>query len=664
MGARRFWTADSRRLAVLLLAVVAPPALMLVWLGTRLLDQDRSLVAQREVERRQVVAQNAARQLEQSLVAAERALRGDPLADDLVRFTITPQSLAAAPLDRVLWIPAPRAIPEASAGPFIAGERWEFSGDNKSALRSYEPFLASHDLVVRAGALLRVARIHRKEGRWNEALRIYDELGEIRAVALDATPVDLLARRATSQILEETHKDDALAREAAALESDFVAGRWALDRSAWELTAADIERWSGHRLRVSEQRKLLSDVADRLWAERSNRQDGVLSHRVVVTAGAAVTVLERLEEGKQVAVVIAPAVLERWAQNAVAAPGSSPGLTLIAEPGHLLSGPPPQPGALKLAASDTGLPWTLVLNPGDLKAAATELAGRRWLLAIGLASILLLCAGGTYFLWRVVRRELEVARLQADFVATVSHEFRTPLTSLAHMTELLGENDNLPEERRRSFYEALGRNTDRLRRLVESLLDFARMESGRKPFDRRPLDIVDLVTTLVEDFRRDRASLGHAIELDADVPLPARVAGDSASLTNAIWNLLDNATKYSPEEQSIHVSVTDLASGEVAISVEDHGLGIPADEKKRIFDRFVRGRQAQQLGIKGTGLGLAIVTHVVEAHGGRIEIDSIEGSGSTFTIALPAITRDSVPNQSLEVNAQRLRPARRMEPGA
>ena len=667
MGGRRFWTADSRRLAVLLLAVVAPPALTLVWLGVRLLDQDHSLVAQRELERRQIVAQDAARQMEQSLVAAERALRGDPLGDDLVRFRITSQGVSAEPLNRVLWVPAPRAMPEAISAPFAAGERWEFGGDNTSALRFYEPFLASHDLAVRGGALLRVARIYRKERRWSEALRIYDELGEVRTVAVDGTPVDLLARRAACQILEETHKSDELVEAVAALESDFAAGRWALDQSAWELTAGDIERWSGHRLPLSEQRRLFSEVADTLWADKSSPRVETSRHRVVLMADGGATVLERREDDKSIAVVIAPAVLARWAERAVPVPASSAAgsLTLVAEPGHLLTGPPPQPGAFKLAASDTGLPWTLVLNPSDFGAAA-ELSGRRRLLLIGLASILLLCTGGTYFLWRVVKRELEVARLQTEFVATVSHEFRTPLTSLAHMTELLAENDNLPVDRRRSFYEALGRNTDRLRRLVESLLDFARMESGRKPFDRRSLDVVGLVTVVVDDFRRDRTSFGHAVELDADAALPVWVMGDAASLTNAVWNLLDNATKYSPEGQAIHVSVKGHASGGAVVSVEDHGLGIPADEQKRIFDRFVRGRKAHQLGIKGTGLGLAIVAHVVEAHGGSLEIESVEGTGSTFTIVLPAPvpSRDSILAQGLEPKTPSLGQARRVEPGA
>jgi signal transduction histidine kinase len=114
------------------------------------------------------------------------------------------------------------------------------------------------------------------------------------------------------------------------------------------------------------------------------------------------------------------------------------------------------------------------------------------------------------------------------------------------------------------------------------------------------------------------------------------VRADAAALTHALWNLLDNAVKYSPNANAVHVSVAPHAAG-VAISVRDEGLGIPGPEQKDIFNRFVRGEQAARLGIKGTGLGLAIVSHIVSAHGGTIELESKEGAGSTFRIVLPAL---------------------------
>ena len=150
------------------------------------------------------------------------------------------------------------------------------------------------------------------------------------------------------------------------------------------------------------------------------------------------------------------------------------------------------PGAVRRNLQETGLPWVLSMNPDPRADSASETGMRRGLLMLGLAAIVLFLAAGIILLWRTVRRELAVAQLQADFVSAVSHEFRTPLTTMRHVTELLDEDDQMPRERRRTFYAALGRNTDRLQRLVESLLDFARMERGKRSYDLRKLDAGEL----------------------------------------------------------------------------------------------------------------------------------------------------------------------------
>jgi signal transduction histidine kinase len=247
----------------------------------------------------------------------------------------------------------------------------------------------------------------------------------------------------------------------------------------------------------------------------------------------------------------------------------------------------------------------------------------------------LFVGGGTFLLWRVVQRELAVARLQTDFVAAVSHEFRTPLASLRHVTELLEEADDMPRSRRLSFYQSLSRNTERLHRLVESLLDFARMERGRKPYDMKAVDAATFARDVVEDFRREAEPRGYRVEFETDTEGAFAVCADRSSLVHALWNLLDNAVKYSPEPRPIRVSVGRHPRG-VALSVQDHGIGVPTGERKEIFRKFVRGESAGRLGIKGTGLGLAMVAHIVDAHGGTVELESDEGAGSTFRIVLPA----------------------------
>jgi signal transduction histidine kinase len=220
-------------------------------------------------------------------------------------------------------------------------------------------------------------------------------------------------------------------------------------------------------------------------------------------------------------------------------------------------------------------------------------------------------------------------------VAAVSHEFRTPLASLRHVTELLDEDDELPRGERRTFYQVLGRNTERLNRLVESLLDFARMEGGKKPYALQRVDARALATRVASDFGAEVAPRGYRVDLDAEAAQGLVVEADAESLTHVLWNLLDNAVKYSPDRRDVVLSVRAHREG-VAFAVTDHGLGIPAAERAEIFGRFVRGNRVRELGIKGTGLGLAMVQHIVQAHRGRVEVESQEGTGSTFRVVLPA----------------------------
>jgi signal transduction histidine kinase len=288
-----------------------------------------------------------------------------------------------------------------------------------------------------------------------------------------------------------------------------------------------------------------------------------------------------------------------------------------------------------VAPQTTGLPWALAIGMDDAAFATAAPRGRAMLLGVGLAAILLLVGGGGYLLWRVIQRELAVSRLQTEFVSAVSHEFRTPLTSLRHMTELLTEGDDLPGERRAVFYQALDRDTRRLQRLVESLLDFARMQDGRRPYDLRSIDAAEFARGVVDEFRASVDAPEAAVNLDVAGDEPLTIRADSTALGSALWNLLDNAVKYSPDRPVVNVGVHRNGAG-IAIDVRDEGPGIPRDEQQEIFGRFVRGADASRRGIRGTGLGLSMVAHIVAAHGGTVAVASEPGAGSTFTMTLPA----------------------------
>jgi two-component system phosphate regulon sensor histidine kinase PhoR len=197
---------------------------------------------------------------------------------------------------------------------------------------------------------------------------------------------------------------------------------------------------------------------------------------------------------------------------------------------------------------------------------------------------------------------------------------------------MLRDSPALSDDRRRTCYDAQARATDRLTRLVESLLDFDRLEAGAQPYSFEPHDMTTLVGTIVEDFRIDAPAAGHDVQFRGNGGVPIHVDRDAFS--RAVWNLLDNAVKYSPGAQAVEVDVR-RDEDEVVVAVRDHGLGIPADEQAALFTKFHRGAEARTRGIRGTGLGLAMVDHIVRAHHGRVDVESQPGRGSTFRIRLP-----------------------------
>ena len=229
------------------------------------------------------------------------------------------------------------------------------------------------------------------------------------------------------------------------------------------------------------------------------------------------------------------------------------------------------------------------------------------------------------------RRRAE--QLKDEFLAMVSHELRTPLSSIIAHTELLLD-DHLPDATsRRHSMEVIDRNSMRLERLVGDLLFVAQLDSANMSFSRTSVDIVPIVTEAVE------AMSVHALKSDNNVTLVApqgtvMVVGDSGRLGQAVDNLISNAVKYSPAGGAVTVRVQ-LDQDQCMIDVEDHGIGISAEDQVHLFDRFFRGSTAIDLHIQGVGLGLAIVKRIVDGHGGTVSVSSQPGAGTTFRMQLP-----------------------------
>ena len=638
------WTAHGAsrslpRLSLLYLGILVIPAATLIVLGLRLLEQDRAISAQRAVERREAAADRAARALELLLADLDRQLLSGSVPEGSVLLTVTESGMEARPAGLALWLPEPLRLTEADTNAFEDAEAHEFRGAVDEALPVYERLSRSNSAGVRAGALLRLARVHLRAGRVNAALSAYRQLSRIDTVAFERMPADLLARRAICDLLQESGRGEELLQEANSLHGDLLSGRWRLDRVSWTLAAEQVGRWLGKPVEPGEAGWLISEAAEWLWQEWRRRGltgPELRGGRAFVRGNTGVTLLWHASENQVSAAVILPGLLHRWAEGAAAVVNDVRGdLTLATSTGQVLFGQPleSRPGIAKRSSTETGLPWMLSVAPRPGSGNAVEPGIRPGLLMLGLSAIVLLLAAGILLLWWTVRRELTVARLQADFVSAVSHEFRTPLTTLRHVTELLDEDDQLPQERRKVFYAALGRNTDRLQRLVESLLDFARMERGKRVYDLRKLDAREFAEKVVGEFRREVEPLGFTFEMVGE-PDTFPIAADGDALGNALWNILDNAVKYSGDSRTVRITVK-RRSESIVISVRDEGFGIPAPERKEIFRKFMRGEQACRLGIQGTGIGLATASHIVAAHHGKIELESTVGKGSMFAIVLP-----------------------------
>jgi signal transduction histidine kinase len=331
------------------------------------------------------------------------------------------------------------------------------------------------------------------------------------------------------------------------------------------------------------------------------------------------------------ALAAGPGYLDRWSeiwknQNVTVA--------LTDPESHLALGLLPKPGESHVVRStvETGLPWNLLVASADPAKDLELFAGRRRLTLAGLAVIGMLILTGGYLVARARAGELAVARLQTDFVAAVSHEFRSPLTSMRHLLGLLEEGIVDGEERRQRYYKTLSRETERLHGLVEHLLDFGRMEAGKAEYNFESLDAEALIESVAAGFRSDLAS-GERLAVDIGAR-DVRIRADHEALGRAIRNLLDNAAKYSPESAPISVELA-LDETHAIIRVRDRGPGIPPSEQKEIFKKFYRGADTKNLGVKGTGIGLATVRYIVRAHHGEVRVDSKPGEGSTFSIVLP-----------------------------
>jgi len=306
----------------------------------------------------------------------------------------------------------------------------------------------------------------------------------------------------------------------------------------------------------------------------------------------------------------------------------------------------PSPGKSGLERAPSGFAFTSPLaQPLDSysirSSVQTGYLGSAWesqriISAIFTVAALILAVIGVFLAIRGIRRESETTQLRAALIANVSHELRTPLSMIRLGAETLTHGDKISEKERGDILSSILRETMHLSHLVENVLDIARLKKSSRPLVFAPVYPDEIVMSVLDNYESWLHSKGFSIDLDLDDLIEEQL-WDREAVSRALLNLVDNAVKYSTGEKVIRIALSqrdDL----IILAVEDRGAGIPAGEVEHIFEPYYRAQFSDTETRRGAGLGLTLVKQIVESHGGRVEVSSVSGRGSTFRLIFPKST--------------------------
>ncbi len=253
------------------------------------------------------------------------------------------------------------------------------------------------------------------------------------------------------------------------------------------------------------------------------------------------------------------------------------------------------------------------------------------ILLIGLLTVILIL--GVWIVYRNIKKEVELAQIKSEFVSNVSHELRTPLSLISMFSETLEMDRVKTEEKKKEYYSIISNEANRLSKIVNSILNFSKMEAGKRQFNFVDSYLNDVVENVYRSYKFHLEQKGFKIDLVKDETIPI-IKIDEEAVSEALVNLIDNAVKYSDDKKEIAIR-TGKENNFAFVEVEDRGIGIPEKDQKKIFEKFFRVNSGNVHNVKGSGIGLSIVKYIVDAHKGEIKLTSKVGGGSKFRLLLP-----------------------------
>jgi signal transduction histidine kinase len=613
----------SRQALFFLLAIVAPCSLLIV-LTVRMLVQDAELAEKRASDERRRLAAD----IGQELVARLNRVRAEPPSDAVALVATAHGDRLVLPWDNDPSVAAAaRALNDpAFRDALAAGEHDEFVASRfVAAAEAYRAAAKTAASPAQAAfAQLQMARAFTRSGQPDAAQRTYEGLVRVSVDVVDdqGLPIAMYAARALlgNRASADTMRDAVHGLIALTLQkrSTPPAAVYLARDLAAALMDRTLEALVSARIRDCEQAIELQKRFPRLPLNAGHAGG---QNALWMPFGPSTSLWLVASTGPPDAATVIAARVEPLFRSLPSAAGVPSARLSTDRDGDSLG-----PAFANL---------TLVV-PREAARARLREGGLERPVYLAVLVLVMSAAGfGAYLFARDVRRELRMAEVRSQFVSSVSHELKTPLTAIRMFAETLLLGRSPRPEVSHEYLETIVNESERLTRLLNNVLDFSKIEQGTKQYRLEPQPLAAIMQSAARAMEYPLAQQGFELRVDVVDDLPP-VAADADAIQQALLNLLSNAMKYSGEGRVIDLALT-RDGGDAVVSVIDRGIGISATELPRIFDQFYRVQSSETQRIAGTGLGLTLVDHVARAHGGTVAVRSAPGAGSTFTLRLPLL---------------------------